>query len=211
MDGLFVDSEPVWLTAETEIMQDFDYQWSTEDQNNCLGGPLLRVGTYMYEKAGKVHSPEFFRDSLIELMARKLSAGVAVLPGALSLLNIFKSQGIPAALVSASPRILVDTVLNSIPEHSFLFSLSADDVENPKPNPECYIKAAHNLKVDISNCLVFEDSPTGVKAATSSGASVIAIPHFVDIQPTNRLRVFSSLQDLDFNKLVSIYEQDKLV
>lgn len=209
MDGLLVDSEPQWLIAETELMADFKYRWTTADQNYCLGGPLTRVGQYMFEKSGKKESPEFFTRSVVERMTQKLSAGAPVLPGALELLQELKNSAIPTALVSASPRVLVDAVLNTLENHTFEFSISADDVKNTKPDPEAYLKAADILGVDISNCLILEDSPTGVKAATSSGASVIAVPHFVEIEPKERLKVISSLTELNFKNLHSSYAQDK--
>ena len=96
-------------------------------------------------------------------------------------------------------------------KYTFEFSISADDVKHPKPNPEAYLAAATRLKVDISNCLILEDSPNGVTAATSSGAMTIAVPHFVAIQPRPRLRVIKSLEELNYLNLFISYEQDKLV
>jgi HAD superfamily hydrolase (TIGR01509 family) len=209
MDGLFVDSEPQWLLAETELMADYGYEWTSVDQNYCLGGPLTRVGKYMFDKSGNAESPEFFTRSIIEKMAVKLSAGAPVMPGALDLLKDLYENNIPTALVSASPRVLVDSVLKSVPTHTFSFSLSADDVTNSKPDPEAYLKAADNLKVSIENCLILEDSPTGVKAATSSGAFTIAVPHFIDIAQKDRLRVISSLTELSFENLRISYGQGK--
>lgn len=209
MDGLFVDSEPQWLLAETELMADYGYEWTSVDQNYCLGGPLTRVGKYMFDKSGNAESPEFFTRSIIEKMAVKLSAGAPVMPGALDLLEDLYENNIPTALVSASPRVLVDSVLKSVPTHTFSFSLSADDVTNSKPDPEAYLKAADNLKVSIENCLILEDSPTGVKAATSSGAFTIAVPHFIDITQKDRLRVISSLTELSFENLRISYGQGK--
>jgi HAD superfamily hydrolase (TIGR01509 family) len=211
MDGLFVDSEPQWLIAETELMADYGYAWKSSDQNYCLGGPLTRVGQYMFEKSGSVESPEFFTQSIIERMSIKLSQGAPVLPGALELLLDLKKNEVPTALVSASPRVLVDSVLKSIPNHTFEFSLSADDVTNPKPNPEAYLLAATKLNVDITNCLVLEDSLTGVKAATSSGAFTITVPHFVKVEAGQRLRVISSLSELSYEHLRLNYEPDKLI
>jgi HAD superfamily hydrolase (TIGR01509 family) len=209
MDGLFVDSEPQWLIAETELMAEYDYQWTTIDQNYCLGGPLSRVGKYMFEKSGHVETPEFFTRSITERMALRLSAGAPVLPGALELLKDLQANNIPTALVSASPRVLVDSVLKGVSEHTFRFSLSADDVSNPKPDPEAYLKAADKFQADIRNCLILEDSPTGVEAATSSGAFTIAVPHFIEIEPRERLRVISSLSELSYERLRINYEQDK--
>jgi beta-phosphoglucomutase-like phosphatase (HAD superfamily) len=69
--------------------------------------------------------------------------------------------------------------------------------------------AADRLRVDIQNCLILEDSQTGVKAATSSGAFTIAVPHFIEIEPRERLRVISSLSELNYERLRINYEQDK--
>jgi len=210
MDGLFVDSEPLWLQAETELMADFGYQWKQEDQNYCLGGPLNKVGQYMFDKVETDKSPEYFTDAVISLMTKKLNSGAPVMPGALELLQDLKQNKIPTALVSASPRVLVDAVLQSVPQHSFSFSLSADDVENPKPNPEAYLKAAEKFAVQIRECLILEDSPNGVKAAIASGAHGIAVPHFVEILPRERLRVIKSLKELSYANLQISYEQDRL-
>jgi HAD superfamily hydrolase (TIGR01509 family) len=211
MDGLFVDSEPLWLLAETELMESFGYTWTTEDQSICLGGPLTRVGQYMFEKSQHANSPEYFTQSVIELMRIKLSSGAPLMPGAIELLEQLTQNKIRAALVSASPRVLVDAVLKSIPSHSFSFSLSADDVTQPKPNPEAYLKASNLCNAQISDCLIFEDSPTGVLAATSSGAHTVAVPHLVKIEPKNRLRVINSLAEVNYEVLVSNYEQDRLI
>jgi HAD superfamily hydrolase (TIGR01509 family) len=209
MDGLFVDSEPQWLIAETELMAEFGYTWTTDDQNFCLGGPLSRVGQYMFEKSGEVESAEFFTVSIIEKMTQRLSAGVPVLPGAIELLLDLKKNNVPTALVSASPRVLVDAVLSSIPDHTFDFSLSADDVKKPKPDPEAYLKAADKLGVKIADCLILEDSPTGIKAATSSGAFTIGVPHFVHVEPRERLEIISSLEELSYEVLKTNYERGK--
>jgi len=211
MDGLFVDSEPLWLEAEAEIMSDFNYEWTQQDQNYCLGGPLTRVGQYMFEKSGNSESPQFFTQAIIDRMEIKLSFGAPVMPGASDLLTELAAHGVKTALVSASPRVLVDAVLKSLPSHSFAFSLSADDVQFPKPNPEAYLKAASMFAVDIKNCLIFEDSPTGVEAATQSGAYVVAVPHLVQIQERKRLAVIKSIEEISFQNLLSNYGQDKSI
>ena len=211
MDGLFVDSEPMWLMAETELMASHGYEWTQEDQNYCFGGPLSKVGQYMCDKVNTNQSAQYFTDEVISLMTKKLSAGAPLMPGALELLNDLKHNDIPTALVSASPRVLVDAVLRSVPDHSFSFSLSADDVVNPKPDPEAYLKAAERFDANIKDCLILEDSPNGVRAATASGAFTIAVPHFVEILPKERLRVINSLQEIDYSKLHASYAQDRSI
>lgn len=203
MDGLFVDSEPLWLEAETELMRDANYEWTHADQVACLGGPLNRVGQYMSDKSGGKFSGPEYHEKIIDLMVEKLSTAVSLMPGSLELAQELSAAGVPTALVSASPRIIVDAVFENISNHGFHFSISADDVIETKPNPACYLKAAEKFEVDIADCLIFEDSLTGIAAGRSSGATVIAVPHFVEVSSGPRLYVAKSLADLSVEKLLS--------
>ena len=207
MDGTLIDSEPQWLIAETELMADYGYTWTKPEQAEYLGGPLDRLGEYMYGLAGHVQSPQFFTDSLISLMADKLRRGALLMDGAAELLQLCTDTNIPVALVTASPRVLVDAVLEHLPTHPFQISVSSGDVARTKPDPEGYLKAADLLGVEITNCLILEDSLTGVTAAKASGGYVIAIPHLVDLQESERVRVVRSVRELDRERLNSFYAQ----
>lgn len=206
MDGLMVDSEPQWFKSEIEVTNPFGYTWLEEDQIACLGGPLSRVGRYMQEKCGGAETPEFFTQKLIETQALKMRGNTPTMPGALELVRELQSKGVKTGLVSASPRIIVDAVLDNLGHELFPFSISSDDVANTKPNPDCYLKAAAMTSSEIDNCLVFEDSITGMTAATSSGAYLIAVPHLVSIQESKKVRVISSLEQLNFEKLQGLFK-----
>ena len=205
MDGLMVDSEPEWFKSETEVTAKFGYDWSEEDQIACLGGPLTRVGTYMHDKCKGAETPEYFTQTLIDTQALKMRGNTPTMPGALKLVRELQSQGVKTGLVSASPRNIVDAVLDNLGHDLFPFSISSDDVEKTKPNPDCYLKAAVMTDSDIQNCLVFEDSLTGMAAATSSGAYLIAVPHLVTIDESAKVRVISSLEQMSFAKLQKLF------
>lgn len=206
MDGLLVDSEPEWLKSESEITAAYGYQWQPQDQVACLGGPLSRVGQYMHDKCAQAETPEFFTRKLIEVQSEKMRTHTPFMPGAFELVKELQSSGIKTGLVSASPRIIVDAVLENIGTDLFPFSLSSDDVERTKPHPDAYLQAAHLSGSTIENCLVFEDSLTGVSAATSSGAWLIAVPHLVHVAQSPRVRVIKSLEQLSVSKLQELYE-----
>ena len=206
MDGLMVDSEPEWLQSEIDVTAPFGYTWLEEDQIACLGGPLSRVGQYMYDKCAHQQSPEFFTQSLIDTQAAKMRGNTPTMPGAVELVRELQSHGIKTALVSASPRNIVDAVLDNLGHDLFPFSISSDDVVNTKPLPDAYLKAANISQSDIANCLVFEDSLTGMKAATSSGAYLIAVPHLVTIEESARVRVIKSLTQLSHAKLEQLHQ-----
>lgn len=205
MDGTLVDTEPMWLVSETELMSRYGYTWTKEDQAHCLGGPLDRVGQYMFDLAGGHESPEFFTDTLIALTESHLRHGARLMEGAQELMALCEGLSLPMALVSASPRVLVDAVLDNLKGHSFAISVSSDDVTNVKPDPEGYLSAAKYLEVSIEECLILEDSATGVAAASASGGLVVAIPHLVPIENAERVRVVSSVRELSLAMLKELY------
>lgn len=205
MDGLLVDSEPLWLESETQITAAFGYTWSESDQVACLGGPLTRVGEYMSLKCNGSESPEYFTQELIKVQCSKLRGRTPLLPGAIELVKELSLNGVATALVSASPRIIVDAVLENLGGNPFPYSISADDVRQTKPHPDAYLLAASQSGVEISQSLIFEDSLTGVQAAKSSGAWLIAVPHLVEVPEGDRVRSIRSLEQLSFSKLQKLY------
>jgi hypothetical protein len=201
MDGLMVDSEPEWFLSEVEVTKPFGYSWLEEDQIACLGGPLSKVGQYMFDKCGQKESPEYFTQTLIDTQVARMRGKTPTMPGAVELVRELQTHGIKTALVSASPRNIVDAVLDNLGHDLFPFSISADDVKRTKPDPEAYLKAAEMSGSEITNCLIFEDSLTGMKAAVASGAYLIGVPHLVSIEESARVRVIKSLQQLSYSKL----------
>ena len=211
MDGLLVDSEPEWLKSESEITAAYGYQWTSQDQVACLGGPLSRVGQYMHDKCNQAETPDFFTNKLVEVQSEKMRSHTPFMSGAYELVKDLQKNGVKTGLVSASPRIIVDAVLDNVGAELFPFSISSDDVERTKPHPDAYLKAAQLTNSAIENCLVFEDSLTGVGAATSSGAWLVAVPHLVHVDESERVRVIKSLEQLNFTKVQELYKDFSIV
>jgi HAD superfamily hydrolase (TIGR01509 family) len=159
----------------------------------------------MHDKCEGAETPEYFTQTLIDTQALKMRGSTPTMPGALELVRELQAQGIKTGLVSASPRNIVDAVLDNLGHDLFPFSISSDDVHNTKPSPDCYLKAATMTNSKIDNCLVFEDSLTGMSAATSSGAYLIAVPHLVEITESSKVRVITSLEQMSFSKLQKLF------
>ena len=206
MDGLFIDSEPDWHAAETEMMRGYGYDWKPTDQLKCLGGPLSRVTEYMSSCLNGKVSPEVLGEKIISEMQFRLSKNITYMPGSIEFSELIYNQQIPQALVSASPRKLVDTVINKLPKKFFKNTVAAGDIARTKPFPDPYLHAAKLLEVEITDCLIFEDSQTGILAATASGAFVVAIPHFIEIAETSRLKVVKSFTEVGLNDLRKWWE-----
>lgn len=205
MDGLMVDSEPLWLESEKEVTSIYGYEWSSRDQVACLGGPLSRVGEYMFERCKGVQSPAYFTEKLIEVQSQKLNEKIPLMPGAIELACELAERGVSIALVSASPRNIVDAVLSNLDNNPFLFSISCDDVVNTKPHPDAYLLAAKMCQAQISHSLILEDSLPGAASAIASGAWLIAVPQLVVVHESERVRRIKSLEQLSFSKLEELY------
>jgi len=203
MDGLFIDSEPDWHDAESSIMKSNGYDWAPQDQLQCLGGPLTRVTEYMSKCLDGRKSPDQLGKLIVDEMVRRLSGQVAKMPGAVEFSRKVADANIPQALVSASPRVIVDAVLTGMTEKYFAKSVASGDIERTKPFPDPYLHAAKLLGVDIQKCIIFEDSPTGLTAARASGAFVVGIPHYVVVEEEARLKIIKSFSDIGLEDLES--------
>ena len=205
MDGTLVDSEPLWLAAEIEVMKDLGCVWTPEDQLACLGGPRAKTERLMQERSGFTKPDGYFGEALDNLMEMKLSTELKLVPGALDLVNECKSRGLKCALVTASGKRLMNVVLKHFPLGIFDEVISGDDVSRSKPDPEPYLLAARNLSVDITKSIVIEDSLTGVSSGLASGAQVIGIPHLVELSPHQNLRVVAKLNEINYKNLITWY------
>jgi beta-phosphoglucomutase-like phosphatase (HAD superfamily) len=208
LDGTLLDTEEVWLTAETEVMAAHGYRWSDADQRHCLGGPLERVAQYMSTLTADSTSAHQIADELLEAMEGYLRDHEAAWqPGVVTLIEGALAEGLSLALVTASHRRLLEALDATLEDGLaqavsaqppvFAVTVAGDEVAQTKPHPDPYLKAANLLGVDIDECVVFEDSPTGVQSGLASGALVIAIPHVAPIEDSARCRVVPSLEALD--------------
>ena len=205
MDGTLINSEPLWIEAEQELMATFNTSWDETDQIACLGGPMPRVAAYMADKTNQQETEDYFATNLITRMEIKLAAGVAYTDGAKALFDGCFAANIPMALVTASSRSLVNAAMTSIGFERFATTISCDDVSESKPSPEGYCMAAEFLGVDIRECLILEDSFVGITAAIASGAAVIGLSHLRELPSSPRLHVLPSLRDINVKNLQDIY------
>lgn len=196
MDGLFLDSEPQWHQAQQELCARYGYEWNDDDQVICIGGPLSRVGDYISRICAHDLTGVQVADELITMMLHKLSTDIIFMPGAIDAVNRVR-EIMPVALVSASPRSLMNAALSNLPLDFFAFTISADDVARTKPFPDPYLEAAERMQVDPHDCVVFEDSPTGISSADQAGCAVVAIPHYVDVIETRSIKVAKSLHKVN--------------
>ena len=197
MDGLLVDSEPLWFEVECAVMARLDGEWSEADQQALVGGSLPRTISYLLARAGRPASREDVGRWLVEGMtALLMSRNLPMMPGASELLAEVRAAGLPHALVTSSERPIMDAVLLRL-GLGFTATVCADDVTMSKPDPEPYLLAASLLGADPRSCVALEDSPNGTASAEAAGCRLVAVPSLVPIPALPGRVVAASLREVD--------------
>jgi sugar-phosphatase len=159
MDGLLIDSEPLWRLAEKEVFAD-------------------EVVAHWYKlRPWHGKSLEDVERELIERMKELTEMHGVALEGVYDILDILQGRGFKLALASSSPHVLIGTVVNKLYIRQYFEVLcSAIDEKFGKPHPAIYLTTAERLGVHPSDCVVFEDSVTGIRSAKAAGMMAIAVP-----------------------------------
>lgn len=178
MDGLLIDSEPLWKRAEREVFGAEGIE--IDDGMATLTAPMTtrQVTEHWYGvRPWREKSLEDVEAAVVARVAELIRAGSSAMPGVREVLALCAQLGWRVGLASNSPAVLCQLVLHELGiDGSFHAVASADLVEQGKPDPAIYLLAARMLGVEPRHCLAFEDSSTGVRAARAAGMSVVAIP-----------------------------------
>ena len=182
MDGLLIDSEPCWRLAEREVFGGVGIEITDEMARATAPLTTREVSEYWYRfRPWRGPSLEDVEAAVIARVGELIRTQPRALPGVREALAVCAALGWRIALASNSPAVLCHLVLAELDiARHFDSVVSADDVERGKPDPAIYRRAAALLGVEPGECLVFEDSAGGVRAARGAGMKVVAItsaPH----------------------------------
>ncbi|WP_214325257.1 HAD family hydrolase [Nonomuraea sediminis] len=176
LDGVLVDSEPVWESVRRAYVADHGGTWQPDTQSRLMGMSTSEWASYLHSLGVRQSPPEIAR-GVVDEMAARYAAGVPLLPGAVEAVKRM-AAAVPVGLASSSPRRLIDVVLSvtGLGEY-FAATVSTEEVARGKPAPDGYLEAASHLGVAPDRCLAVEDSSNGLRSAHAAGMRVIAIPH----------------------------------
>jgi mannitol-1-/sugar-/sorbitol-6-/2-deoxyglucose-6-phosphatase len=177
MDGLLIDSEILWHKAEVEILGDLGVPLTAQGTRTTKGMVVDEVVAHWYAQyPWSGPSISEITDRIVARVGDLVENEGRLLPGATRALDLTSARG-PIALASSTPRGLIERCLAPFGLRSrFAVITSAAEEEFGKPHPAVFLSAAAQLHVDPRQCLVFEDAPAGVIAATAARMSCIAVP-----------------------------------
>jgi len=178
MDGLLVDSEPIWHDVEIEVFGRHGVPLTVE---RCLETKGMFLGDAVahwyarYPWSGA--SPDAVADEIVQAMAARLETTAELKPGAWHALEFCRARGVSLALASSSPHRLIDAAVQRLGlAGRFAVVHSAEDEVHGKPDPAIFRTTARLLGVSPDACVVFEDSAAGVLAAKGAGMVCVAVP-----------------------------------
>ena len=182
MDGLLIDSEPVWREAERAVFAELGVELTEEELLGTTGmtieeviPPWRRREPRRDGDAERLSDAEV-ADRITDLVAERVRAEGEPMPGVMEALALMRRLGLRLAIASSSPSGMIDVVCERLGLTSIEVRCSAMEEERGKPAPDVFLTAARRLGMAPERCLAIEDSPSGVQAARAAGMRCIAVP-----------------------------------
>jgi HAD superfamily hydrolase (TIGR01509 family) len=177
LDGVIVDSEPVWEQVRRQVVAEHGGRWAPDAQQRIMGMSTGEWARYLSQDLGVGLPPETLAATVIEGMRARYRTGVPLMPGAAEAVRALAGRW-PLGLASSSPPALIDAVLEGAGLRGcFTATLSTEQVERGKPAPDIYLAVTARLGCPPGRCAAVEDSTNGLRSAAAAGLRVIAVPH----------------------------------
>lgn len=174
VDGLMVDSEPLWFEVERDFARSRGGEWTVELAHACIGKGLANTLQTMAGLGMRVEPARDGAEVVDRFLAR--ASEVKAKPGARELIAAARGV-VPLAAASSSARRIVLAMLEGLALAPLFDAIvTGDDVEHPKPAPDIFLLAAKRLGVEPAGCVVLEDSLAGATAGWRAGTQVVAVP-----------------------------------
>jgi len=212
LDGLLVDSEPLWQRAEIECFGAVGVPLTVEQARETIGLRSDVVVRRRYEEFGwdvAKHPLVTVESRIVDRVVELLATTAHPMPGALEALDLFSARGLRLGLASSSRMVVIEAALRALGLGERFEAVHSGEFETlGKPDPGVYLTTARLLELPSSGCLAIEDSVAGLEAAKAAGMGCIMVPdphvtRFADLSAADL--VLSSLTELEL-RLGSIFQ-----
>ena len=178
MDGTLIDSQPIWYQVSTDFFQKNGFPVTMDDMIKLTGSPVAKLVDYVLQAHGqKDKARAQLVTELMDYAVFEILAAKPLLPNVKDVLAQLKQQGIKIAVASASPRNMLQGIVDScgIAEY-FDYLASAEELDYNKPHPAVYLHAAQQLGVSVTECFAVEDSVLGMISGKAASMKTVVIP-----------------------------------
>ena len=180
MDGLIIDSEPLWKIAEIETFKEVGFDFTFEMCSLTTG---MRIDEVVEFWRGKLKWKSFTNTEIVDKIQNKMIQLIKergkLLPGIIESLNLLNANDVLIGLASSSSMSLINTTIDTLKIRKFFNIIhSAENEIAGKPNPAVFLSTAKMLKVNPEKCLVLEDSKAGMNAGINANMRTIVVPEF---------------------------------
>ncbi|GAA0544776.1 HAD family hydrolase [Actinomadura livida] len=176
LDGVLIDSEPMWEEVRRAYVADRGGRWLPDTQERLMGMSTNEWADYLATDLIDGVTAEQVAYEVIDQMLQRYEEELPLLPGAEDAVRRMADYR-PLGLASSSPRALIELVLGKLGVAGlFRATVSTEEVDRGKPEPDGYLAVAAQLGVSGGDCVAIEDSANGIRSAHAAGMTVIAIP-----------------------------------
>ena len=177
LDGVLIDSEPVWEEVRRGLVAERGGHWAPDAQRRLMGMSTPEWARYLSQDLGVGLPPDQVAAMVIDRMAARYREQLPLMPDAVEAVQRLAARW-PLGLASSAPAVLIDTVLEAAGLRPyFQVTMSTEQVPHGKPAPDIYLAVTSRLGVEPARCAAVEDSSNGLRSAAAAGMRVIAIPH----------------------------------
>lgn len=178
MDGILIDSEPLWYEAANEAFKPFGFQLNHGEYARSIGLRTKEFVAYWLQQnnISVSHAPDI-ESGINALVIRKVEEKGYAMKGVISTLEMLRDSGFTIGLATSSPTALINVVVDKLNIRSYFSAFSsAEHLPFGKPHPQVYLDCAAALGTSPTSCICFEDSFNGMIAAKAARMTCIAIP-----------------------------------
>ena len=176
LDGVLIDSEPVWEQVRRGLVAERGGHWAADAQQRLMGMSTPEWARYLSEDLGVGLPPGEVAELVTGRMAARYREHIPLLPGAVEAVRRLAARW-PLGLASSAPAVLIETVLQAAGlRPDFQVSMSTEQVPQGKPAPDIYLAVTGALGRVPADCAAVEDSSNGLRSAAAAGLRVIAVP-----------------------------------
>lgn len=177
MDGVLIDTEPVWRRVERDVFGRVGIELSDEQLRETWGMRIEEVVDHWYTvRPWRGIRPRAVQRQIVRQIVEHVRKEGEPMPGAVEAVNAVRASGLAVGVASSSSRALIEAVIDRLQLSGLVDAIcTADDEILGKPDPGVYVSTARLLRVQPRECLAVEDSPAGVQSAKAAGMKCIGV------------------------------------